>query len=152
MLCSILGCIVFQSEAQPYQTGIGIRGGATSGLSAKHFIGESAAVEGILGLQFDGFKITGLYELHSGAFDQKNLFWYYGIGAHVGIYNDGYDPPYSDYDYGADPVFGIDGVLGLEYKIEEIPITFSLDIKPFLEFTDPDFYLFDAGLSVRYTF
>ncbi len=138
---------------QPYDKGIGIRVGVTNGISYKQFIGENAAFEGIVGVQYGELKVTGLYELHSEALDSELLNWYYGAGGHIGFYSDGYNPPYSNDNYNiAQPVIGLDGIFGLEYQIKRVPFTIGADIKPFIEFTEPHFYLRDVGLSVRYTF
>lgn len=153
-MLTVIGFSITESvNGQSYDKGIGIRGGITNGISYKQFIGESAAFEGILGVQYNGIQLTGLYEIHSPAFDIEQLNWYYGIGGHIGFYSNGYDPPYADNNYDiARPVFGLDGILGLEYHLKEVPFTIGIDVKPFIEFTDPDIYLWDAGLTVRYTF
>jgi len=151
-LVGLMGLLCSPAKGQTYDQGIGLRGGVTSGITYKNFVGESAALDLIVGFQYDGLQVHGLYEIHTQAFGQKGLNWYYGVGGHVGFYSDDYDPPYDDYDHGSEPVFGVDGILGIEYKIQEIPFTIGVDIKPFLEFTDPGLYFWDAGLTVRFTF
>src|SRR5690349_7239209 len=74
-------------NAQDYKTGIGLRGGWTGGITAKHFIKEGKAIEGIFstGWNWRGYQITGLFEVHKAAFtkdDVDGFFWYYGAGAH----------------------------------------------------------------------
>ncbi len=143
---------LMEVSAQSYEHGLGIRGGATSGITYKQFLSDQDAMEFIAGFQGNGIRITGLYERHIPAFEVEGLYWYYGIGGHVGLYDNGYDPPYRDDDFNTGTALGVDGIGGLEYCFSEIPITLSADIKPFIEFTDPDIYLWDSGLSVRYTF
>lgn len=65
--------LFFIGNAQDYNTGIGLRGGFTNGLTVKHFISEKAALEGILASRWSGFEITGLYEIHNRAFDTDRL-------------------------------------------------------------------------------
>ena len=49
--------------------------------------------------------------------------------------------------------FGIDGVIGLEYKIPSIPLAFSLDYKPNLNLIEKTkFHALDFGLGVKVTF
>jgi hypothetical protein len=139
------------AEAQNYDQGIGLRGGATSGITYKQFLSEQDAVEFIAGFQGDGLRLTGLYERHTPAFDVAGFHWYYGAGGHIGFYDNNYDPPYRDNDYNTGTAIGVDGIGGLEYRITDVPIVVSADIKPFIEFTEPDIYLWDAGFSVRYT-
>lgn len=140
------------SAQSTYNTGIGLRGGITNGLTVKHFLDEANALEGILSTRFRGFQITGLYERHTTAFDEERLNWFFGVGGHIGAYDD-YDGPFDNDRYGnGQPVIGIDGIVGLEYHIEPIPFTIGVSAKPFFEFAEPGFVFWDAGLSVRYVF
>ena len=151
--------------AQDYKTGIGLRGGWTGGLTAKHFIKEGKALEGILstGWNWRGYQLTGLYEIHKAAFtkdDVEGFFWYYGAGAHIGWaysyqqwHPTGTWTGYWETHYYT--AIGVDGIFGLEYKIQELPVTISLDVKPFIEFSDYrdyPFHFWDAGFSIRYIF
>ena len=168
--CLLLLAITNTTFSQDYKTGIGLRGGWTSGLTAKHFIKEDAAIEGIFSSgwrRWTGYQITVLYEKHKAAFtsndDIKGFFWFYGAGVHFATgytYEKWYDKPgygylggyHETYHYSA---FGIDGIFGLEYKIEEVPITVGIDVKPFIEIptiSGPSFGFWDMGLSIRYVF
>jgi hypothetical protein len=139
-------------NAQSYDQALGLRGGTTNGITYKHFLSEQDAAELIAGFQDNGLRITGLYERHVSAFDEEGFYWYYGAGGHLGFYDNDYDPPYRDGDRDGGTAIGLDGIAGLEYRIPEIPLTISADVKPFLEFTETDLYLWDTGLSLRYTF
>lgn len=140
------------SQAQ-YNTALGVRAGGTSGVTIKHFpktASSSTAVEGIVGFFGNGFSVTGLLERHAQAFDLVGLSWYYGPGVHLAYYNNGV--PYSRYrlrDVGYEPIdelgIGINGIVGLEYRIQDnVPIAFSVDLKPFLEVTSRG----DAGFAL----
>ncbi len=148
--------------SQEYKTSLGFRGGFTTGLTFKHFIKDGAALEAILSTgwrSFGGYQLTGLYEIHKEAFvknDMKGMFWFYGGGGHVAT---GYRVWHHKTNYTGDWVyynaFGIDGIFGMEYKIEDVPITLSVDVKPFFEIaTSPDapFGFWDMGFSIRYVF
>jgi hypothetical protein len=155
------------SFSQDYNTGIGLRGGWTSGLTIKHFINDGHAIEGMIssGWGWRGYQITGLYEIHKPAFvkdDLEGMFWFFGGGVHfAGGYtyekwhSTGpwvYQGYYEKYHYSA---FGIDGIFGLEYKIPDIPFTVGVDIKPFIEFSNyggAPFNFWDGALSIRYVF
>ncbi|MFD2514587.1 hypothetical protein ACFSRY_11980 [Pontibacter locisalis] len=143
-----------QAQSSGYTTGIGFRGGAASGLTIKHFIKSDAAIEGIISTSFKyrGTVITVLYEKHAQAFNAKGLQWYYGIGGHVGFY-DGRYYYHRGHDHYDDDVFGvgIDGVLGLEYYIRDIPFTIGADIKPYINIPRGGGY-WDSALHVRYVF
>ena len=140
-------------NAQDYKTGIGVRGGFTNGLTIKHFTGDQAAFEFLLGSRWRGFDITGLYEIHNRAFDADGLKWYYGGGAHLGFWNGDYT--YKDWGYQGSnyTVVGVDGILGLEYSFKDAPINLSLDWKPAFNFVGYSGFWADGGaLSIRYIF
>lgn len=139
-----------------YNTAFGVRGAGTSGLTVKHFTQNSRAIEGILGFYPHAFSVTVLVERYVNAFDAPGLNWYYGAGGHIAATNNKY--PNREYwgyrrDDG-DVGLGVDGIVGMEYKINEIPIALSLDVKPFLEVTTSGniFLALDPGLGIKVTF
>lgn len=143
-----------QAQSSGYTTGIGFRGGAASGLTIKHFIQSDAAIEGIISTSFKyrGTVITVLYEKHAPAFNAKGLQWYYGLGGHVGFYDGRYYYHRGHEHYDDDVVgLGIDGVLGLEYYIRDIPFTIGADIKPYINIPRGGGF-WDSALHVRYVF
>ncbi|HDR51762.1 MAG TPA: hypothetical protein ENN90_09135 [Mariniphaga anaerophila] len=143
--------IAMAANAQDYNTGIGVRGGLSNGLTVKHFIGSNTALEGILSTRWQGFNITGLYEIHANAFDTPRLNWYYGFGGHIGFW-DGYKghPWFNDGTY---TIIGIDGIIGIEYNIEPIPFNISLDWKPGFNIIGyTGFWGDELALSIRYIF
>ena len=143
-----------------YNTAIGLRAGQTSGMTIKHFFNDENAFEGIIGVWPYALGITGLYEVHKPAFDTEGMKWYYGGGGHATfgtnriyyVYRNG-DRYYYRYSSG-NTGLGLDGILGLEYKIKPIPFAVSLDIKPFMEIdNDGIFYLsVDPGLGIKIAF
>ncbi|MAE84992.1 MAG: hypothetical protein CMB80_19800 [Flammeovirgaceae bacterium] len=144
------------TNSYKYNTAVGIRGLGTSGLTIKHFTRANRAVEGIVGFYPDAFSVTVLLENYVNAFDQAGLNWYYGFGGHIATETDwvyyenyrGYRR--SDGDFG----IGIDGIFGIEYKINEVPIAVSLDVKPFLEVTTSGnaYLAVDPGLGIKVAF
>ncbi|NEM96875.1 hypothetical protein [Pontibacter burrus] len=145
----------FSANAQSgYQTGIGFRGGVASGLTVKHFIKSDAAIEGILSTSFRhrGTVITVLYEKHAPAFNARGLQWYYGIGGHVGFHEGRHYYDHGHKHYHDNVVaLGVDGVLGLEYYIRDIPFTIGADIKPYINIPSGGGF-WDSALHVRYVF
>jgi hypothetical protein len=151
-----------------YKTGIGFRGGFEGGLTVKHFIQSDKAIEGILTRSwgYGGFRITGLYEIQKPIKDVPGLSIFYGFGAHVGFYNGRY---YGYYGYSGSGYYdkngkwhatgyrnnyttlGIDGIVGVEYKIEDIPITVGLDVKPYFDIIGWSDRFVDVAISLRYT-
>ncbi|NBC82204.1 MAG: hypothetical protein GVY19_02370 [Bacteroidetes bacterium] len=156
LLC---GAWLINAKAQSdYKTSIGIRLGAANGLTVKHFTSDATSLEGILSTRWDGFIITGLYEINQDVFDTRNFNFYYGGGAHVGFWDlnnrptpwDSRDDEFDDNSYVA---IGIDGIVGLEYTFDEVPFNLSLDWKPaFNLIEDTGFWFEHFGLSVRFIF
>lgn len=152
-------CISLSGYSQ-YNTAIGLRVGETSGLTVRHFVSDGVAIEGMLGIWNRGVSGTLLYEFYRSAFGAQGLNWYYGAGGHLAVvtHRDGY----NWYDYGQRRYYyregslglGIDGIVGLEYKIPRAPIAFSFDLKPFLEFnlTGGAFVALDPGLGIKVAF
>ncbi|MGE4586075.1 MAG: hypothetical protein AB7D05_01900, partial [Mangrovibacterium sp.] len=143
----------FQGKAQDYDTGIGLRAGSFSGLTVKHFLSQSHAVEGILSSRWEGIDLAGLYEYHQPAFNTPGLNWYCGVGAHIGFW-DG-DHSHWDYDDDNRAILGINGIIGIEYNFAEAPINLSIDWMPVLNITDKDgddFWADGIALSIRYIF
>jgi hypothetical protein len=136
-----------------YQTALGVKFYPGS-LSLKHFIQKNRAIEALGYFWQYGARITALYEIHGNINGAPGLKWYVGPGAHVGFWNTKWKDRYGRRDGGA--YFGVDGVLGLDYKINKAPINISLDWQPSFSFGDPDFgYGFEGGwggLGIRYTF
>lgn len=139
-------------RAQNFENLIGVRGGLSNGITFQHYMSEGKAVELLFHSRWRGFGITGLYEIHKPAFDVKGMQWYYGVGGHVGFYT-WYDkhPWWTDNDRGTRAVIGVDGIIGLEYFIPEIPIQLSIDYKPAFNLLGWNgFWGDEAALSVRY--
>jgi hypothetical protein len=63
-----------------YKTALGVKV-YPGAITVKHFIKPGAAVEGLGYISSDGFRLTGLYELHNNLGDVPGLKWYVGGGA-----------------------------------------------------------------------
>lgn len=139
-----------QSLGSDYRTAIGVKFWPGA-LTIKHFIKDDAALEGLFNFWDHGFRFTGLYEFHGDINSAPGLKWYVGPGAHFGVYNSGYWRNDHYYDDGA-ASFGVDGVLGLEYKINSAPIALSLDVQPYLELLHHPYFNAWGGLGIKFTF
>lgn len=131
-----------------YRTAIGVKF-YPGAITLKHFVNEKAAVEGLGYFYNNGFRITGLYEFHFDIPDVNGLKWYVGPGAHLGFYNTKYKNNNDIRDGGV--AIGVDGVIGLDFKVPSAPINLSLDFQPSIEFGDYNGYggTF-GGLAIRY--
>jgi hypothetical protein len=147
----------FSTEAQlNYNTAVGLRAGGTSGLTLKQALGNNKAIEGIIGIWNYGFTVTGLYEIYAPT-KTSGLNWYYGVGGHLAAnvgYRYWYDSRRDKYYKNGGLGLGIDGIIGLEYKVPNAPIAFSLDLKPFIELNTagPFYAALDPGLGIKVAF
>lgn len=140
-LTALLCLAVTLVSAQNYNWAIGARLGTTmSGVSVKHNLNASNAIEGVLSVPYNnGFNVLGLYERHIPIISEGFNF-YYGAGAHLGAYN---------HDF----MLGIDGVVGMEYKFNEVPLALSVDYKPaFNIFENTGFRMLDFSFGIKVTF
>jgi len=130
-------------NAQDYNWGIGLRGGAVaSGITVKGMIGRANALEGIVCFAH-GVNIYGLYERNV-PIDGKGFNFYYGGGGNIGTWKKKGKDKFT---------VGIDGILGLEYKIPEVPVAFGVDYKPTLNFIGhAGFKWYDFGIHARIVF
>lgn len=143
-----------------YNFAIGLRSGGTSGLTLKKNYGASA-IEGIIGFWHDGLSLTALWEKNQMAFNEPGLNWVYGVGGHIAVYGNDFDghsgPSWYNHPHDVDDGdlgLGIDGTVGLEYKIPQAPIAFGIDFKPYLEIITDGGVLFsiDPGIGIKVTF
>lgn len=135
-----------QSMGRSYKTALGVKVWDGGGISFKTFVAPNNAVEVIGYFYKNGSRLTGLYEIHGNIADAPGLKWYIGPGAHVGFYN------YKGYT-GDKAVAGVDGVLGLDYKINHAPLNLSIDWQPSFEFADGRGFVGSwGGFGIRYTF
>jgi hypothetical protein len=150
------------TQYRPYYTiAFGARAGATGGSSGgtiKGFVSETVAIEGIIGVWHGGIAGTVLLEKYVPAFKTKGLNWYVGGGLHY-VARTGYSHWYiidkrgTNYSNGGSG-FGIDAIFGIEYKIPVAPVAFSIDFKPFAEFSSSGGFAvaLDPGLGIKLAF
>lgn len=137
-----------QAEGSNYQTALGVKF-YPGAFTVKHFVKKNQAIEGLATFWRYGFRFTGLYEIHGNIEGAQGLKWYAGPGAHIGIWNGDWKNRYPTRDDGV--AIGIDGVIGLDYKIKGAPLNFSLDWQPSFNFTGYSY--FEAGwggFAIRY--
>lgn len=147
LLCTVTAFSQNMSSSYKNALGVKVYPGA---VSYKHFFNQSNAGELLGYFWSNGFRITGLYEIHGPIKGAEGLKWYVGPGAHIGFFNDSYK---KNYPAATGSYIGVDGVLGLDYKFKGAPINLSVDWQP--SFTFGDYIGFDGGwggLGIRYAF
>ncbi len=155
LLILMIGTFSFVAEAQNYRTGLGARLGPFNGITVKHFVSPSNAIEGIASFRWRGFTVTGLYEWQRPINGAAGLDYFLGIGGHISSVDpDSYwkyykydDGPYDHYF----TVIGVDFIAGLEYTFAEVPFNVGLDWKPAINFGGYRWWADGLALSIRYT-
>lgn len=151
----ILASLLFPmvGKAQTYQHAIGLKVGSPFGISYKHCLDDSKALE----FQATGWPYgprgTFLYERLK-PFDHSQFSWFYGGGAHVQLY--------TLTSIGAAEKFkldskkglglGIESIIGIEYKIRNAPFISDFTLKPNFEVTTFGQYAinYDPSITFRY--
>ena len=139
-----------QSMGSNYRTALGVKF-YPGAITIKHFLQPNKAIEGLAYFYSDGVRFTGLYEIHGDIAGAEGLKWYVGPGAHIGFWSDAWKKENPDKNDGM--ILGIDGVVGLDYKIKGAPLNLSLDWQP--SFTFVGYNYFEGGwggLGIRFTF
>lgn len=135
-----------QAMGNDYKTALGVKF-YPGAISLKHFTKTNRALEGLGYFYSDGFRFTGLYEIYGNIKDVPGLKWYVGLGAHIAFWNDR-----NIRRYPHRVALGVDGVLGLDFKIKNAPINLSIDWLP--SFNVIGYTYFESGwggFAIRYT-
>jgi hypothetical protein len=120
-----------------------------------------AALQGLLSFAQSGIQVTGLRIVYDRQLNDisPNLWFAWGYGGHAGFFYadhiNYYGERYTLISKRFCPVFGIDGWIAAEYRFSDMPLVASLNAKPFIEMTIPEFVKFipfDIGFSVAYVF
>lgn len=144
MVCLIGTTTVFaqRSMGTSYRSALGFKFYPSS-VTFKQAVSDKNAIEAIVAFWEEGARYIVLYEVHHTIEGVKGLRWYVGPGVHISDY-------YKSY-YGGEKYLGLDGVIGLDWKINRTPFNVSLDWQPSFDFGGgKDFTWKFGGLSLRY--
>ncbi len=128
--------------AQYYEKQVGLRIGASTGVSAKVIKNDRQAFEGIVAFRQGGMQIYGLVESYRPIMlDFKHDFRiYFGGGGHLGFVNGRYKPHWWYNPSGgaetyrvSGAVIGVDGIIGGSYHFRTFPMLLGIEAKPFVE-------------------
>jgi len=151
IILAIAAVFPIMAKGQDYKTSLGLRAGVPYGLTVKHFLNKTNALEGILAGRYGGFVVTGLWENEYWTGKYPGLNWYWGLGANVGFWGTGENPNLEETESGA--TVGGNGVLGLEYTFDEFPLNLSIDIMPTINlFSSSVWFEVNGAVSIRYVF
>lgn len=124
LLLVIATLITVSVKAQTYKTAVGIRFSTNkavvnNSISFKYFFSKNTAVETLFSFG-DPLALGLLIEKHKPVFS-GSFNYFYGAGTYT--------------SFGGARIFGGQGVFGLDYKTPAIPLNFSIDWKPELNFS-----------------
>ena len=133
----------------PYNRAIGVKLPGGFSVTYKKFIAETRNLEFQATGWNKGFRVSGLYEFNFYSFPKiPTLAWFVGPGVHAGFWKDQYKT-----SYGSKADIGIDGIIGLDYKIPDLPLNFSVDWQPAVTLIgNASFAPATGGIAARFTF
>ena len=140
-------------SAQDYKTALGVRLSSSNAMqnnsiSIKQFINEKMAIEGLFTFG-DPLALGALLEFHK-PLSAAGLTYFYGAGGYIGFIK---TLNTTTQKSSTDANFGAQGVIGLDYKFNNIPLNLSLDWKPELNIvSDINFEPAAIGFTARFTF
>ncbi|MBN1340193.1 MAG: hypothetical protein JXA03_12765 [Bacteroidales bacterium] len=145
-LPAIIIALLFAAPAWAQQgnTGLGILVGEPTGISVKHWLGNTSAVDGALAWSFVNdaslylhadylYHHFDLIEVESGKFPV-----YYGIGGRMKFQDD--------------IRIGAQVPLGISYILESAPLDVFIEIRPVLDLLPATTFTVSGGIGVRYYF
>lgn len=141
------------SNQPEYKMAIGIRLSSApamvnNSISFKYFMNNRAAIEALVSFG-DPLAFGALIEFHN-PLSTSGLQWFYGAGGYLGFSKE-YNPNKQIDE--RKTYFGGQGVVGLDYKFQNIPLNLSLDWKPELNLVqDINFEPAALGFTARFTF
>ena len=117
-------------------------------ISIKQFINPTTAIEGLFTFG-DPLALGALLEFHK-PLSAAGLRYFYGAGGYICFIK---SVNVNTQKTSTDANFGAQGIIGLDYKFNNIPLNISLDWKPELNIvSEINFEPAAIGFSARFTF
>ena len=157
-------CFYSNAKAQDYKNLATFRTGVYTGFMLKRLLPNESAFAAQVGFRDRGIVVSGYRMFHEPARPKKGdykWFMYYGYGMHFRYYTrytqyNPFKPWRPDNEYRGNYVaFGIDGILGFEYRFLKYPFVISGDISPNFEFGGANVFKVNMDMvsfGVGYTF
>ena len=154
-------CLSPAAFSQYYNKEVGMRGGYSSGITFRVNLEEDLSYEGQLSYRDQGaiFTVIRQKRQEMGMDRLGNWEFLYGFGVHAGFYfTDSYRIFFREVYFGREiftPVIGMDGYVGIDYRLVELPMSFGFSYQPHMEISLKQIFginLWDFGFHVRYMF
>ena len=152
-IVALSAALLNNASAQDYRTALGVRLSSANAMqnnsvSFKQFITDKTAIEALFTFG-DPLALGALVEFHK-PLAAAGLSYFYGAGGYVSFVK---NLNVNTQKESTDPNFGAQGVIGLDYKFNNIPLNLSLDWKPELNIvSDINFEPAAIGFTARFTF
>jgi hypothetical protein len=158
LLFLLTGTVVF---AQKYERSAGVRMGYMYGVFLDIQNEDLSSYRFMVNWKDKGRQFTAMKYFQKYKVDKlpSYLSFYYGFGAHVG-YNR-WDQYKRDTEFGyyweevTAPVFGLDGLIGLSYDLNYMPVSITCEVKPSFDLWGKNIFKavpFDFALCLIYHF
>jgi len=157
----VLASVCFSAKAQDYKTLLKLSAGTAYNASVKILTGFENGYEFTLGYNKEKYMMEALRVFQVPAFPEGNskLFLSRGFGAHVS-YNTQYC--LHNFFFNRQPYMvkdkfftvGIDGYIGMEYRMLSHPFVLSFDWRPCFEMFGPKHFevnVYNVGVGIAYT-
>lgn len=160
LMITVLVISVHIAAAQGYQHAVGVRAGWSAGVEYRYYTDDSNSYRFLLSGRNRGFQAHALKEYHK--YDlfsaSSQLIFVYGFGVHAGTerWNEWHSlPGQSWFDARSSFIIGGDGLAGIEYIFNELPVIAGFEVKPFFDLFGKNPFrvnFFDFALTARYLF
>jgi hypothetical protein len=129
-----------------YQTAIGVKGGfpGYGSVNLKHGIGGSKYIDASMGGLGRGNYGNGFYVMGDLVFNNNlsdGFQWYYGGGVMVGFSSNSFQSNFQ---------LAPNGVAGLEYVFEDLPLNIAIETGPYLFLLPELDFVWGGGVALRY--
>lgn len=145
LLFSLLFTLTLFGQRYTNSVGLKFASLGSTQINGKHFMNENNALEVSLGGNTNYIWVQGNFEWQHPLVD--DLDYYIGAGPGFGIFtgNSIMQTPANDQYF-----IGVNGVLGVEYKLPDYPITFSIESGPYVQINQKFSLGWNVGLAARY--
>lgn len=150
----------FQVFSQEYKQAAGIRAGLTAGFEYRVYTDDLNSFRFLVGARERGMIGHVLREFHRyELFDfSDQVSFVFGAGLHAGY--ERWDQQYVTYNSvyyktRTAAVAGLDGLAGIEYMFNEVPVSVGFEAKPYFDLFGKemfDFQIFDFAFTAKYHF
>lgn len=147
LLITVMALLPCMLPAQSYERALGIRSGSSRSIFYETPNDELSSYRFMLSNRNGGqnVAIMKIFRRYKMPEIPEYLTFYYGYGAHAG-----YVRWKEEYDNRADrhfsaPIAGLDAIVGLSYDFTEIPVSLTIDARPYFDYGGANIFSISPG-------